>query len=288
VLDALKRERIEHLHVHFGTNAAAVARLVRLLGGPTYSITVHGPDEFDAPIALSLGAKVAESAFTVAISSYGGAQLKRWIGPEHWSRVHVVHCTVPDSFHARSAKIPGPRALVCVGRLSAQKGQLVLLEAAAKLKNAGEAFELVLVGDGEMRGRVEQRIAELDLAGHVRITGWADEARVTSELLNARAMVLPSFAEGLPVVIMEAMALKRPVVSTYVAGIPELVVPGKTGWLVPAGDVEALTEALLDVLNAPLERLDALGAAAGERVRERHGAETELDKLESLLLTHAP
>jgi len=286
IRDELRKNSIEHLHVHFGTNAAAVARLVRRLGGPPYSMTLHGPDEFDAPVGFSLGEKVAEAAFAVTISDFGSAQLRRWIAQEHWHKVHVVRCTVPDSFHEQGRAPSSAKNLVCVGRLAPQKGQLLLLEAVAAVAASGEPVKLVLVGDGEMRAAVERRISELDLAGRVSITGWADERQVIRHILESRAMVLPSFAEGLPVVIMEAMALRRPVVSTFVGGIPELVVPGKTGWLVPAGNVGALASALREVLAAPPERLDELGGLGQVRVREMHGAETELDKLEALFAAH--
>jgi len=282
IRDVLRQNSIEHLHVHFGTNAAAVARLVRRLGGPPYSMTIHGPDEFDAPLGFSLGEKIAEAAFAVAVSDFGSAQLRRWIAPEHWHKVHVVRCTVPDSFHEQGRAPSGTRNLVCVGRLAPQKGQLLLLEAFAAVAASGEPATLVLVGDGEMRAVVERRISELDLAGKVKIAGWADERQVIRRILESRAMVLPSFAEGLPVVIMEAMALRRPVVSTFVGGIPELVAPGETGWLVPAGNVGALASALREVLAAPPDRLDELGRSGQVRVRERHSAEAELDKLEAL------
>jgi glycosyltransferase involved in cell wall biosynthesis len=116
-----------------------------------------------------------------------------------------------------------------VGRLCEQKGQFLLLEAVARLASEGVPVELVLAGDGELRGDLERLIEAQGMAGFVNITGWVDSKRVRDEILSARVLVLPSFAEGLPVVIMEAMALGRPVVSTYVAGIPELVIPGETG-----------------------------------------------------------
>ena len=115
-----------------------------------------------------------------------------------------------------------------------------MVEAAHRLMVQGVDFELVLAGDGEMRGAIEALVIRHNLQGRVRITGWISGEQVRDEILAARALVLPSFAEGLPVVIMEAMALRRPVISTFVAGIPELVQPGEHGWLVPAGDVEAL------------------------------------------------
>ncbi|MGH9887667.1 MAG: glycosyltransferase family 4 protein, partial [bacterium] len=228
--EILTQNGVEHVHVHFGTNAAAVGRLAWILGGPAYSLTVHGPDEFDAPIGLSLGAKVADSRFTVAISDFCAAQLRRWVAPEHWRKLAVVHCTIGDEFEKPATRIPASsKSFVCVGRLSAQKGQLFLLDAFAELVRAGHDAELVLAGDGELRPEIERRIAADDLRGRVRLTGWVTAEQVRELLQQARALVLPSFAEGLPVVIMESLALARPVITTFVAAIPELVEPGRSG-----------------------------------------------------------
>jgi glycosyltransferase involved in cell wall biosynthesis len=279
----LRAAEVRHLHVHFGTNAAAVARLARRMGGPSYSMTIHGPDELDAPVALSLGEKMAEAAFTVPISHYGSAQLRRWVGPSHWERIQVVHCTVDPSWLAEEAPVPDDtRTLVCVGRLSAQKGHLLLIDAFAAVCESHEAARLVLVGDGELRELVEDRIRQHGISNRVEITGWQPESAVRAHLRAARALVLPSFAEGLPVVIMEALAMQRPVLSTYVAGIPELVRPEENGWLVPAGDVEALATAMASVLDAPVARLREMGAAGRARVIARHSAETEARKLDFL------
>jgi glycosyltransferase involved in cell wall biosynthesis len=172
-----------------------------------------------------------------------------------------------------------------VGRLCEQKGQLLLVEAAARLAARGFEFELVLVGDGEMRPAIEKLIAAHGLEQRVRITGWASGDVVREHLLASRALVLPSFAEGLPVVLMEALAMGRPVVSTYVAGIPELVTPGKSGWLVPAGSISDLVVALEEVLQATPEHLSSLGAAGHARVRERHDARFCAETLMKLLPT---
>ncbi len=285
LLQRLQQDRIEHLHVHFGTNAAAVARLIRCMGGPPYSMTVHGPDEFDAPRSSCLGPKQADAAFVAAISDYCSAQLRRWAAPDDWPRIHVIRCGVSSDFLGLHESIdPGSRTLVCVGRLCPQKGQLLLVEAAGRLCREGVSLRLVLAGDGEMRGVIDRRVAELHLGDHVRITGWIGEAEVRRHLLAARAMVLPSFAEGLPVVIMEALALGRPVISTYVAGIPELVRPGETGWLVPAGNVSELAAAMKDALLAPVERLGRMGSAGRTRVAQLHDAGIEAGRLEELLL----
>ena len=164
-----------------------------------------------------------------------------------------------------------------------QKGHALLIRAAARLVDDGLDLELVLAGDGELRGTVEALAQRHGIADRVRITGWIGNEEVRDELLAARAMVLPSLAEGLPVVIMEALALGRPVISTYVAGIPELVRPGDCGWLVPAGDVESLVAAMREVLETPVERLDEMGRRGHELVRQRHDSRTEAAKLRALL-----
>lgn len=283
LLRILQRERIDHVHVHFGTNAAAVARLIRRLGGPGYSMTVHGPDEFDAAIGLSLGDKILDAAFAAGVSQFGAAQLRRWVPYETWDKIHVVHCTVGEQWLAPVPPIdPDSRTLVCVGRLSAQKGQMLLVDAFARLRKRGIDARLVLVGDGELRAAVETRIAHHGLGDRILITGWQEEAQVREHLLAARAFVLPSFAEGLPVVIMEALALERPVISTYIAGIPELVRHGENGWLVPAGDVDALAAAMNEALDAPLDTLRAMGRAGRDLVAAQHRTETEARKLDAL------
>lgn len=284
ILGWLREGGVQHVHAHFGTNAAEVAMLVHALGGPAWSFTVHGPEEFDRASQLGLAHKLLRCAFAVAISSYGRGQLYRLVEPGQWSRMHVVHCGLERDFYA----VPGlpahatARRLICVGRLCEQKGQLLLIEAVRRLAERGIEFELVLAGDGEMRGVVEAHIERYRLQARVRITGWISSAQVRAELLAARALVLPSFAEGLPVVIMEAMALGRPVLSTYVAGIPELVRPGVDGWLVPAGDVDALAEAMRACLACDSPTLRNMGEAARTRVLERHDVDREAATLADL------
>jgi len=279
----LRRSGASHLHAHFGTNSAEVAMLARELGGPPYSFTVHGPEEFDAPESLGLGEKIRRAEFVVAISSYGRSQLYRWSEHAAWPKIQVVHCGLDAAFHAAlPATSSSPTRFVCVGRLCEQKGQLLLLEAMSRIVRKGIAVELVLAGDGQMRPEVEALIGSLGLRDHVRVTGWIDSAQVREEILAARALVLPSFAEGLPVVIMEALALRRPVISTFVGGIAELVRQGEDGWLVPPGDVVALAAAIERCLATPPARLVEMGAGARARVLERHSADVEAAKLARL------
>lgn len=275
---------IERLHAHFGTNAATVAMLAGPMGAPVYSFTVHGPEEFDKPALIGLTAKLEEADFAVAVSSFGRSQLCRQVAPRHWSKLKVVHCGIEPERFADPAPLPEgrPLRLVCVGRFAEQKGLLVLVEAVAQVVARGVAVEVVLVGDGPMRPLIERRIAQLQLEGAIRLAGWRDEAGVRAEIGAAHGMVLPSFAEGLPVVLMEAMVSRRPVIATYIAGIPELVQPGTNGWLVPAGDAEALAAAMVDMAMAPHEQLVRMGKSARARALTRHSIDTEAGKLAAL------
>jgi colanic acid/amylovoran biosynthesis glycosyltransferase len=276
----LRKAKVDHLHAHFGTNPAEIAMFVNELGGPRWSFTAHGPEEFDKPKFIALAEKVRRANFVVGVSSFGRSQLFRTVSHEHWEKIRVVHCGIDSDFSGVSPDhFDSNRRLVCVGRLSEQKGQLLLLDAARLLEDRGTKFELVLAGDGELRAELESLITRHGLENIVRITGRITGDQVRDELLAARAMVLPSFAEGLPVVIMEAMALKRPVISTFVAGIPELVIPGEHGWLIPAGDAEKLANAMQACLDMEPEGIARMGEAARNRVLERHDANKEAAKL---------
>ena len=238
---------VVHLHAHFGTNSATVAMLAGEMGGPRWSFTVHGPEEFDAPVALSLGEKIA-----------------------------VVHCGIePDRI--QPVALPEGAALVAIGRFAPQKGFALLIEALA----AVPGVRLLLVGDGELRGQVAAAVAAHGLQDRVDFRGWQNEAGVARALTQAGGLVLPSFAEGLPVVIMEAMAMGRPVIATAIAGVPELVTP-ETGWLVPAGDAGALAGAIAALAATPPARLAAMGAAGRARVLQRHDIDREAARLAAL------
>jgi len=270
-----------HVHAHFGTNSAEVAMLVSALGGPPFSFTVHGPEEFQLPMGLEH--KVHRSRFAVAISSFGRSQLLLCCPHQEWDRIKIVHCGLePDYFAGPWTEAPHPQRLVCVGRLCDAKGQLLLIEAIARLRARGHRVELVLAGDGPLRPELERLIRQHRLEQCVRITGWIHSHAVREEVLAARALVLPSFAEGLPVVIMEAMALRRPVLSTYIAGIPELVVPGETGWLFPAGAMDELIACIERCLALPPADLKTMGDAAHRRVMARHNIDIEAQKLGAL------
>jgi len=280
--------RLTHLHAHFGTNATTVALLSQALAGPPYSFTVHGPEEFDAPLALSLGLKIERAAFTAAISSFGRSQLCRWVAPEHWPRIVVVHCGIEAWRFPAPAPLPqgGPH-LVAIGRLSEQKGFALLIEAMGRVASALPDLRLSLVGDGPLRAGLQAQVTAAGLDRQVTLTGWKDESGVRAALARSTALVLPSFAEGLPVVVMEAMAAGRPVIATAIAGVPELV-EREVGWLVPAGDAAALAAAIDGLAGMDRDRLAEMGAAARARVFARHDIDAEAAKLSALFAGRAP
>jgi colanic acid/amylovoran biosynthesis glycosyltransferase len=278
ILTWIARSRARHVHAHFGTNSAEVAMQLRVLGGPPFSFTVHGPEEFLAPLGLE--DKISRSAFVVAISSFGRSQLYLRTAPVLWPKIRVVRCGLESSFHSGdTSPQTSDSRLVCVGRLCEAKGQVLLIDAIAQLKQRGVHVDLVLAGDGPMRPEIEKMVREFGLQDRVRITGWISGDRVRDEILAARAMVLPSFAEGLPVVIMEALALRRPVITTYIAGIPELVKAGENGWLIPAGSICDLTGAIEACLSRSSDEIERMGDAGRRIVIERHSIDVEAGKL---------
>jgi len=270
----LERLGVDHLHAHFGTNPAAVALLVQELGGPSFSFTAHGPDEFDAPIALSLRTKIEAATFVAAISSFGRSQLMRWSGTEHWDKIKIVRCGVDTAFlDEQISPVPSDSIeFVCVARLSTQKGLPLLIAACDRLRQSGERFTVTIIGDGELRESIEGQIRDRALGDCVRLTGVRSSAEIRDHIRDARCFVLPSFAEGLPVVLMEALALSRPVIATAIGGIPELV-DSECGWLIPAGSEAALMEAMHAALHVSPDELVAKGAVGRDRVRKMHDAE---------------
>jgi colanic acid/amylovoran biosynthesis glycosyltransferase len=274
-----EKHNIEHVHCHFGTNPASVAYYARLLGGASYSFTVHGPDEFDAPVHYLLREKIEQSKFVVAITSYCKSQLFRWIDFKHWDKVRVVRCGVDNALlEGDSQALPNRFNFLNIGRLCEQKGQMLLLKAVKLLKDQGHELKLNIIGDGNLRAPMEEYVKTHGLENSVAFLGWKSSDEVIQYLDDATIMVLPSFAEGLPVVIMEALARARPVITTYIAGIPELV-DQEVGWLTIAGNEEKLSEVMLEALSASDEKLSAMGAEGKTRVADRHSQQKEAEKL---------
>ncbi len=280
----LRRLDIEILHNHIAENSATVAMLASLIAGVPFSMTVHGPGIFFHPAAWALREKIARAAFTACISEFCKSQCMLHAERIDWPRLKVVHCGVGRQFEGVVASTPSaePR-LLFVGRLCDEKGLPLLIEAVARHVEGGGACRLSIIGDGPLKEPIESFIVERRLAGSIEMLGWRSSEEIVDALKATRALVLPSFAEGLPVVIMEAMALGRPVVGTAIAGIPELVRPGVNGWLVPAGSIDALSTAIAEVVATAPDVLRAMGEAGARAVRERHSITLEVDKLEEHL-----
>jgi colanic acid/amylovoran biosynthesis glycosyltransferase len=250
----MMQRRLRHLHVHFCTAVATVGLLTSIAWEIPMSLSVHGPDEFFDTEKYHLPAKIAHARFVLCISDYCRSQLMRISAPEHWAKMHVVRLGVDPQLFApnpQNRKSGQPFEIVCVGRLVPAKGQLLLVRAFAQLLSEGYAAHLTLVGDGEDRGRIEAMIAERGLAAGVTLKGALSHAHARQALRQADLFVLASFAEGLPVALMEAMSMEIACISTYVAGIPELIRHEQDGLLVPASSVEALAQAMRDLIDNP-------------------------------------
>ena len=256
-----------HLHAHFGTGPAAVALLLHRLTGQPYSLTFHGPHEFEWPNRLHLAEKMAPATW-VALVSEAGHGLLAERHPRLTHKLLRVPCGLhPTWLQALPTPVPQVARLVCVARLEPQKDPLRLLDAVRLLDQQGVAVELTVLGDGSLRAQMAQRVADWRLGHRVRLLGWASQAQVRRQLMAARALVLSSADEGLPVAVMEAFACGRPAIATRVGGVAELVEPGVTGWLVPPGDAAALAAAMAQALAASPEAMQALADTAWQRVQ---------------------
>ena len=247
--------------------------------GIRWSFTMHGISETDYPAGLMLGRKIEAADFVACVSWFGRAQGMRIVAPVNWDKMHVVRCGLPfDRLPPRKPSNGNERSLVCVGRLSSEKGQAGLLRAFADLKERHSDVALRLVGDGPERMGLEKLVADLKLADRVTFIGRLPETDTLAEIAKSDMLVLPSFMEGLPIVLMEAMALGVPVVASRVAGIPELVEDGVNGLLfAPSNWTE---------LGACIERLltdDTLGRSFAERGKAKVAEEFDVRKSAEVL-----
>lgn len=269
-----------HLHNHFASSSGSVAMLTSEMSGIPFSFTMHGPTEFFEPKWWRLDEKVARASFVACISHYCRSQLMFFSDPAHWNRLRIVHCGVTPERYGRDPSRPAdaPPSIVFVGRLDSVKGGRLLLEAFGTLRDRHPDAVLRIVGDGPDRPAMEARARELNLGARASFLGYRTQTEVAEVLSGADMLVLPSFAEGVPVVLMEAMASGLPVVSTRIAGIPELVEDGRTGFLVPAGDLDSLT-ARIDTLLSDPARAREMGAAGRAVVEAEFNLTREVDWL---------
>jgi len=288
----MRRKRLSHLHVHLGSQAASVGLFTRRVFGVGYSLTVHGPDEFFDADGQYLAQKIATADFIVCISDFTRSQLMRLSPPSLWGKFEVVRLGVDlaaFSPASRPAKDDPqfPFEVLCVGRLTPAKGQHVLIEAVGKLAREGRCVRLRLVGSGPDEASLRESAARLAPVETVLFEGAVNQDRIRSFYATADVFALASFAEGLPVVLMEAMAMGIPCVSTFIAGIPELIRNGEDGLLVPASDVEALGEALALLMDEP-ELRQRLAASARQRVLEHYDLARNVEELAAVFVERIP
>lgn len=305
LLHELRARCLTHVHVHFPNSAADIARLAAHMGsrgergvaGVTWSLTVHGSTEFENAGRFDLEGKVASAAFTVCITDFARSQVMRHTRPDLWPSLHVlrvglseatldrlVQCSVP---HRDDDSLGRELRVLFVGRLSPEKGVPVLIEALERWAASPDfpralPVKICLVGDGPSRDEVHRRLESL--AGEFEVTtpGALPHDQVLDWFLWADVFCLPSFNEGLPVVLMEALAAGLVVVTTRIAGVPELVVDSATGFLVPPGRSDAISAALQDIARQ-WPAIAKLGVAGREAVLEKHRASTNVVRLLELL-----
>jgi colanic acid/amylovoran biosynthesis glycosyltransferase len=276
----LERRQITRLHNHFANSGATVGLLASNFLKLPWSLTLHGISETDYPAGLLLSAKIEAASFVACVSEFGRAQAMRISPPECWRKLSIVRCALNfNDLPPRPARDPARRPrLICVGRLSPEKGHLGLLEAFANVLARGIDAELVLVGDGPEKTKIEQTVSRLNLGTKVRLAGLLAEDATLCEIAEADVLVIASFMEGLPVALMEAMGMGIPVIATRVAGIPELIDDGQNGLLFSPANWEQLAERLSRLLaDSALQR--RLGEAGKISVLQSHDAHSAFEPL---------
>jgi len=276
----LKRRGITHLHNHIAKASCTVAMLASAIGGVPFSFTLHGPDIFFEPKHWRLDAKIARARFVACISHFCRAQAMVFSRQQDVEKLKIIHCGIDPARYENTTAITAQNILF-VGRLAAVKGAPLLLNAMATVAKTHGQARLILIGDGPGRPALEALAKKLGIADRVTFQGYQSQAEVSAALGQSSVFVLPSFAEGVPVVLMEAMAAKRAVLATRIAGIPELIEHGKSGILLAPGDQAALTAALIELLNNP-ELCTKLGAAGHDKVMADFNITTEVKKLAAL------
>ncbi|NLX05650.1 MAG: glycosyltransferase family 4 protein [Phycisphaerae bacterium] len=268
----LRRRKIQRLHVHFAMSCATVAMIAAELGELQFSLTVHGPSVFYQADRYLLRQKMARAAAVFCISDFCRSQIMALSDPADWAKLKVIHCGIePETFDpppdARASRT-GPIRILNVARLAPVKGQSWLIEAVAALAAKGHDVTCTIVGDGPERRRLTELVRHLGVGQRIHFVGYVDQDRIQKFYDEADIFVAPSLAEGLPVVLMEAMAKSLPVVATAIMGIPEIVQHGRTGLLVTPGRIEPLVDAVERLIGDAAMR-QRMGAAGREAVRQR-------------------
>ena len=277
--------RLSHLHVHFATPACTVGLIASKIFPIEFSFTVHGPDEFYDVHRYRLAEKIAVASFVCCIGHFARSQLMRLSPPEHWGKFEVAPLGVdPDVFRPVANRQPSDRfEILCVGRLVPAKGQHILIAAVAELMKTNREISLRFVGGGPDQENLKREVVSRGLGHRVHFEGPVNQDRIRDFYRRADVFVLPSFAEGIPVALMEAMAMEIPCVSTFVAGIPELIRNDIDGILVAPSDKHALAIAIRSLLVDPALR-HRLGRSGRRRVIEKYNLERNVAHLAAILV----
>ena len=281
-----RANKIRHLHAHFGQTPATIAWLACAILNRTsdkktsWSFTIHGFQDFVDDAVARLDLKAASAAFIICISDYTKSQLCRVTDPQFWNRYRVIRCGIDLTAFPMRTEMPDravPR-IVSVARLSPEKGHLILLNALKSLADEGTHAELQIIGAGPFEAAIRREGERLGLGNRIVYSGELLPADVARELADADVFCLPSFSEGLPVSVMEAMALGVPVVSTWISGIPELAITETNALIVPASNTEALAGALKRVITDRQLR-ETLAQNARTAVERMHDITTNSEML---------
>ena len=276
----MRRRGVEHIHLHFADASCTVGMLAAELAGCTFSFTIHGPSIYFAPRRWSLDVKAKRALFVSCISDFCRSQLMIFSAREDWHKFHIIHCGITPSLFAQREHVGVGTNILWVGRLADVKGLPILFDALASMEQRN--IRVSLVGDGPDREALERQVNEQGLGDVVEFLGFRSQAEVRERMSRADVFVLPSFAEGVPVVLMEAMAAGVPVVATRIAGISELVEDGLSGFTVPPGNADQLRHAIERLLgDSDLRR--RFGERGRNKVATSFNVDTEGRRLASIL-----
>ncbi len=279
----VKQHRVEHLHNHLGDNSGTVTLLSATFAKITYSISIHGPHIFFDGLHWALDVKTQRAKFIACIGHFCSSQMMLYTQRQDWHKLHIVRCGIDPQQFDFKAPTGTAKKLVYVGRLSGEKGVPVLLDSLVDLKQRNYDFHLTLIGDGEDRQRLEQLTREYQLDAQIDFAGFVDQTTIANTLAASDIFVLPSFAEGIPVALMEAMARGVPVIATYVGGIAELITDKLTGQLVYPADKVGLSQAIAYYIDNP-QACTAIAKQAREKVVNEFAIDQQVDKLAQLLV----
>ncbi|MGH1438525.1 MAG: glycosyltransferase family 4 protein [Cellvibrionaceae bacterium] len=280
--ELVEKHKVEHLHNHLGDNSGTVTLLAAQFSNITYSISIHGPHIFFDGLHWALDVKTARSSFISCIGHFCTSQMMLYTNKEDWDKFKIIRCGIDPQQFSYRAPSKTIKKLVYVGRLSAEKGVPVLFDSLKLLQSKNYEFELTLLGDGDARQQLEAAAIEYGIKDKVKFAGFVDQKTIAETLNSSDIFVLPSFAEGIPVALMEAMAMGVPVITTYVGGIAELVIDKVTGQMVYPSDKEGLADAIAYYIDNP-DACQAISKNARDKVVAEFNIDDQVDKLAALL-----